>query len=540
MLTILALWVALLPSQGDSALQRMIARGRNSAMHWERFSDVQTDARTLYQRNGWGPLWISGGRPTPPARALLGFLSTAGDAGLEPEDYDATQLNALATTLERGGADQEQALRFDVALTIGALRFVSALARGRIDPAAAHATFSVKRESLDLTAIVDRLRSSLHPEPLLQALEPPWAHYQLLKRALARYRRLAGDSTLLRLPRPPRGGAREGGVYQGAGALRRLLLAFDDLSPNRNPIQSADTVLTSDLVDGIRRFQIRRGFRADGVMGDSTWSRLTRPFGQQIRQMVLTLERWRWLPRTFTTPPILINIPAFRLHFFTAETDAENTVLSMNVVVGEAYQNDTPVFAEEMTYVMFRPYWEVPASIMRREIRPKALRDSTFLTQNHYQLVRDSAVVEVTPENVSAIGGAVRVRQLPGPWNSLGGVKFILPNNLNIYLHDTPARNLFNQARREFSDGCIRVADAALLAELALRDQPAWTSEQIREAMAGSTPTRVDLRRKIPVLVVYGTAAARENGQVFFYQDIYGHDRTLQRLLAAGYPYPRK
>lgn len=535
----LALLIAFLPLQGDSSLQRLIERGRHPAMRWGRFTDVQADARALYQRNGWAPLWLAGGRPTPPARALLGFLATAGDAGLDPEDFDATQLSALGTTLDRGGADAEQALRFDAALTVGALRFVSALARGRIEPAVAHATMSADRGALDLAGTVDRLRNTAAPAPILQALEPPWQHYHLLKRALARYRQLARDSTLLRLPRPPRGGVREGGAYLGAANLRRLLAAFDDIGHGA-PGQGGDSVLTAELVDGIRRFQIRQGFRADGVMGDSTWARLTRPFGLQIRQMALTLERWRWLPRAFTSPPILINIPAFRLHFFTAETDQESTVISMNVVVGEAYKNDTPVFAEEMTYVVFRPYWEVPTSIMRAEIRPKALQDSTYLARNHFELAIGSAPVPATPDNVAAIGSAVRVRQQPGPWNSLGNVKFMMPNNLNIYLHDTPARNLFEQARRDFSHGCIRVADPVLLAELVLRDQPAWTPARIRTAMAASTPTQVTLTRKIPVLVLYGTAVARENGQVFFYQDIYGHDRTLQRLLAGGYPYPRK
>lgn len=540
MLTALILLLAPLPPQGDSALARLIERGRHPSMRWERFSDVQSDATALYARNGWGPLWLSGGRPTDAARALLGSLATAGDAGLEPEDYDASQLGALATTLDRGGADAEQALRFDAALTIGALRFVSALARGRIDPEAAHATLRVDRGTFDAIAAVSQLRSTSRPDLLLQSIEPPWAHYQLLKRALGRYRQLAGDTTLLRLPRPPRGGVRQGGVYHGAANLRRLLAAFDDLSAPASAMRAGDTLLTPELVDGVRRFQIRQGFRADGVMGDSTWSRLTLPFGRHLRQMALTLERWRWLPRAFTSPPILINIPAFRLHFFTTGSEDEETVLSMNVVVGRAYQNDTPVFAEEMRSVVFRPYWEVPPSIMLKEIRPKAMVDSMFLAQNHYDLLRGNSVVATTPENIGAIGRAVRVRQQPGPWNSLGSVKFMMPNNLNIYLHDTPSRSLFDKPRRDFSHGCIRVADPEFLAALVLRDQPAWTRARIREAMSAPAPLRVNLKRRIPVLVLYGTAIARANGQVFFYQDIYGHDRTLQRLLAGGYPYPRK
>lgn len=506
-------------------------------MRWEDFRDVQAEVKTLYAGNRWTPLWLVGGLPSAPAAALLGVLAAAGDRGLDPEDYDATRLTALASTLVRGGFGTEPAVQFDIALTVGAVRFISALARGRIDPRAAHATFRLYRMPFDLAGTVDRLRRARQPEPILQAVEPSWVHYLLLKQALARYRLLAKDTSRLNLPKPPRKGVREGGAYSAAADLRRRLAAQGDLDSVAAATRAGDTLLTAELVDGIRRFQIRQGFRADGVLGDSTWSRLTAPLEHRIRQMALTLERWRWLPREFSSPPILVNIPAFRLHFFTMERDDEPSVISMNVVVGTAYQHDTPVFVEEMTYLVFRPYWDVPASIAREEIRPKAMTDSSYIARNHFDLLRGTVVVEATPANLADIGGAVRVRQAPGPGNSLGSVKFMLPNDLSVYLHDSPARSLFQKSRRDFSHGCIRVMDAELLAELVLRGQPAWTRERIRAAMSDSVSTRVELNRPIPILVLYGTAVARENGQVYFYQDIYGHDRRLQRLLAQGYPY---
>ena len=195
---------------------------------------------------------------------------------------------------------------------------------------------------------------------------------------------------------------------------------------------------------------------------------------------------------------------------------------SRGVREGGAYQNDTPVFAEAMRFLVFRPYWEVPPSIMLGEIRPKAMGDSTYLARNHYDQVRGNTVVTFTPETVDAIGRAVRVRQQPGPLNNLGGVKFMMPNNLNIYRHDTSARNLFD-----------------LLAGTSTTAASGWPIRLCSQSW-WSAPTQVNLSRKIPVLVLYGTAIARENGQVFFYQDIYGHGRSLPRMLAAGYPYPRK
>jgi murein L,D-transpeptidase YcbB/YkuD len=527
----------LIVTQAGGPLERLVSADRLPGLRWERITDVRPLAEGLYRSTGWAPLWLEGGRPSAPARALIALIPALADRGLDPTDYDVAWLATTAGNLGRSRPDTLLAARFDATLTVAALRITSALARGRIDPAAAHTSLALARPPVDLAAAVNHLRRSVAPDSILASLEPPWAHYELLKHALAHYRRMAVDSALLRLPRPPRRGVREGGVYTGTAAVRRLLAEFHDLEGPAAAERAGDTVMTAELVDGIRRFQVRQGWQADGVMGDSTWARLTRPLDRQIRQIELTLERWRWLPRQFASPPILVNIPAFRLHFFTSLRDDEAAVVSMNVVVGEAYKHDTPVFADEMTHLIFRPYWEVPASIARREIRPKALRDSSYLRKEQFELLRGRDVVADSPENVAEIGRGVRVRQLPGPANALGGVKFMLPNEFDVYLHDSPARSLFGRSRRDFSHGCIRVADAELLAELVLRDQPGWTPERIRAAMAAELPERVDLRRKIPVLVLYGTALARENGQVYFYQDVYGHDRRLEKLLAGGYPY---
>jgi murein L,D-transpeptidase YcbB/YkuD len=234
-----------------------------------------------------------------------------------------------------------------------------------------------------------------------------------------------------------------------------------------------------------------------------------------------------------------VNVPAFRLHAFSTMSDDEASLLSMNVVVGKAFKTETPVFAANMTYLVFSPYWDTPVSIMRKEIKPKATTDPGWLAKNHMQLLRGGSVVPATPENIAAIAGSVRVRQTPGEWNSLGRVKFMLPNAQSIYLHDTPSRSLFENPRRDYSHGCVRLSDPAALARFVLRDQPAWTAERIAKAMDADAPQNVTLTTPIPVLIVYGTAVARENGEVFFYGDIYGHDRTLNRLLVKGYPYPR-
>jgi murein L,D-transpeptidase YcbB/YkuD len=257
-----------------------------------------------------------------------------------------------------------------------------------------------------------------------------------------------------------------------------------------------------------------------------------------MRQIELTLERWRWLPRSFESPPIVVNIPGFRLYAFADSGGQLRPVLQMPVVVGRAFKHETPVLSARMTYLVFSPYWEVPKSIERKEIRPAAMRNPGYLARNRMELLREGRVVPPTPEAIAAIGRSVHVRQLPGEDNSLGRIKFMLPNAHAIYLHDTPAKQLFESVRRDYSHGCVRLQDPLALAEFVLQDQPEWTRERMAQAMQAERPVTATLARRIPVLLLYGTAVASGEGQVFFYDDIYGHDRDLDQLLRRGFPFP--
>lgn len=217
-------------------------------------------------------------------------------------------------------------------------------------------------------------------------------------------------------------------------------------------------------------------------------------------------------------------------------------MLAMDVVVGRAFEHDTPVFAADMRYLIFRPYWEVPVSIMRDELGPRALSDPEFLKREGMILVEGESnlapALPPTPENLERIGKDLRVRQLPGPLNALGLVKFVLPNAHGVYLHDTAAKGLFARSRRDLSHGCIRVRDPVALAAHVLRDQPQWTRERVRAAMDTDDNERVNFSRPVPVYIVYATAIARDSGELYFYSDVYGLDQKLDELLRKGYPYP--
>jgi murein L,D-transpeptidase YcbB/YkuD len=302
-----------------------------------------------------------------------------------------------------------------------------------------------------------------------------------------------------------------------------------------NPADSP--VLDTPLTEALKRFQDRHGLAADGSVGLATLAALTTPMARRVRQIELTLERWRWLP-AFQTPPIIVNIPEFRLFAFNTTADRAATILQMPVIVGQTYPSKrTPIFIGDLKYVVFRPYWDVPRSITLHEMLPAVHAHPDYLQKNNLEIVAgerdDSPVMMPTAETIAALAaGQLRLRQRPGDDNALGLIKFLFPNAHNVYMHSTPAHQLFLASRRAFSHGCIRVSDPTALAAYVLRNAAApWTEAQIDAAMHDSKSLRVELRKPIRVMILYGTAMATEAGPVQFFDDIYGHDRKLEDLL---------
>ena len=534
--------VAASPRGVGDIMRGIVASKRHAPQRWPRLDDVAVDLRALYDSAGWVPLWSRDGAPTASARAVVRQLVLIDERGLQPDDYDATRLQQSldATQAPRLLTPDGQA-EFDVMLSTASLRALRALRSGRIAAKVAHAKLDLASEPLDAVATARGLTTESNPSLTFDAMEPPFLHYHILKGAMARFRKLEGDSTLLAftVPRKLRAGAQDSAVPP----LRRLLVALGDLPSSSGPVVPGDSLrYDSVMVSGIRRFQMRQGYTADGVIGPATASRLRRPFAARIAQIELSLERWRWLPHRFDVPPIIVNVPAFQLHAFSSSSDREADLVSMDVVVGDSFDNKTPVFSGSMRYLIFSPYWDVTPSITRKEVLPKARRDPGYLARGNYEIVSNAGrVLGTSSAALDAVAaGSARVRQKPGPTNSLGGVKFIFPNAFNVYLHDTPSQGAFDRARRDLSHGCIRLSEPARLAEFLLRDQAGWDATRITAAMQRSTPEQVNLSRPVPVHIVYATAVAREDGTVRFFDDIYGHDRTLKLLLAKGYPYPAK
>ena len=529
-------------AEAAAAIREILSAGRHPSLSHPGFARDQDEMASLYGPD-CAPVWLEGSRPGDAARTVIDVLGEADTRGLSPEDYDVRRLERWwAGAGSAGGLAPAELGRFDAALSLLYMRHISDLRIGRVDPKTVKTAFDVKPRTLELADVVRDAIARGRVRTAVEEAEPPLELYRRLKEALPRFRQLATDASLGPVPEVRKLGP--GDEYAGAPGLSRLLVALGDLPGDAVSVPAADGAAPryeGALVDAVRRFQDRHGLTADGVVGKGTFARLNLSMARRVRLIELALERLRWAPVPADGPLIVVNLAAFRLWAVDRAAGVSRPALTMKVVVGRALRTETPVFGEELRYLVFRPYWNVPASIARSETLPAARREPGYLAAHDMEIVDgdrdDSPVVPPTPENLGRVGpGGLRIRQRPGPQNALGRVKFIFPNNANVYLHDTPSPGAFRLDRRDLSHGCVRLADPAALAEWLLRDVPGWSRERIEKAMREDAPQQVNLRAPVPVLLLYVTAVVDAQGQAAFFEDIYGHDRRLDALLRGGEP----
>jgi len=528
-------------AQGPGDLGAVIAAGTLPDLRWPNFTDCRDDVKKFYDAGGNSIAWIQNGKASPQAVALILLFQQASSKGLNPEDYDASRWDARLARLQPPApkASETDLAHIDLALTISAMRYISALHAGRVNPRHFKFGLVVGPARYDLAELLrTQVLAASDIPAVIAKVEPRYDGYRRAEDALLTYSKMAsaGDAPLVPVPQK---GVRPGNSFAGMPQLVARLRQLGDL-PSNADAPANSTVYEGAVVGAVKHFQQRHGLDTDGVLGKGTVTQLNVPLQTRVQQLQLTLERYRWIPPDFPEPPIVVNIPEFRLR--TMRRQPAN-YLTMKVIVGRAMRTQTPVFAENMRYVIFRPYWLVPPSIQRAELVPKARRDPDYLADHGFEAVDGSGnVVPSSPATDAVIrglrSGALSIRQVPGPQNSLGLVKFIFPNQYNVYLHGTPAPELFSRARRDFSHGCIRVEDPVALAAWVLRDKPEWTVDRIRATMNGDTTVQVNLDKPIPVLILYSTAVVEPDGEVRFFDDIYGYDASLARVLANGYPYP--
>jgi murein L,D-transpeptidase YcbB/YkuD len=532
---------ATLNAEAIAGQLRTIANaGTLADLKWPNFPDYRQHVQALYEGVNYAPVWVRAGQPTPQAQAMMTAFEVSRLKGLNPEEYDAERWPSRWNALKSTPGDATTIARFDAALTVSAMRYISDLHIGRVNPKHFKFGIDVAQKSYDLPQfLLQKLLPASNVPEVLNAVEPPYYGYQRTEAALQNYLALADQDHSAPLPEVQKTLA-PGDPYAGAEALAQRLQLLDDLP--KGPLSDVKPgIYDGPLVDGVKHFQSRHGLKPDGRLGKDTLRQLNTPLSVRIQQLDDALERWRWLPVDFPVLPVAVNIPEFVLRVFSPD---RRIALRMNVVVGKAVRNETPVFAKDMKYIVFRPYWNVPYSITRGEIIPALTKDSGYLARKNFEITDQSGRV-VTSGAVSADvlaqlrSGKLLVRQRPGPTNSLGLVKFMFPNEHNVYLHSTPSQALFSESRRDFSHGCIRVEKPAELAAWLLQGQLKWTLDAVKAAMqSGPDNQQVNLERPVPVVIIYLTAVVEENGEVHFFDDIYGHDRSLNTVLAKGPPYP--
>ena len=434
----------------------------------------------------------------------------------------------------------EDAASFDVSLSHSMMRYLRQFHRGRVNPRDIGFLVNLPEDEHDYAALVRESALQSRLKETIATVTPPLVQYRALRSMLPRYRALAlvDGTTLAHLPSPPKKPVKPGEPAPGLDILRTRLITVGDL-PETTPALVNPGIYEGALVDGVKRFQLRHGIEDDGVLGKTTWAALNVPLSWRLRQIELAMERMRWLPHLGERAFIAVNVPMFHLWAWDRVPESGIPDFGMGVIVGKALNTRTPVFLEEMKYLIFQPYWNVPKSILQKEILPILRRDLGYLARQDMEIVDgqsdEARPVAATSENVSRLAeGKLRLRQRPGPKNSLGQVKFMFPNDENVYLHSTPAPELFGRARRDFSHGCVRVEDPVALALWALKDQPEWTREKVVAAMNGAPSFRVNLMRPIRVVMYYVTATViPDDGTVHFADDIYGHDPRLDKALQA-------
>ena len=483
-----------------------------------------------------GP-WFDGDRPGPQAGQAVQLLRDAASHGLQPQDYAAAALQQALDRAALGPApDADSARHLGEGLTLALQRYLNDLHRGRVDPRALRIDFEpADRAAFDAASLLqDALRSGRMAE-LPSEAAPRLPLYGQLRGELARYHALASDAAW-HAPLPPLPGApgragklEPGQPYAGTRQLAQRLAALGDLPPGM-PLPAR---YEGPLVAALQSFQTRHGLASDGIIGAATLAQLQVAPAVRARQIELMLERLRWTPLMQRPRMIVINIPEFVLRAYEVRDGRIAVQREMKVIVGKAYDTRTPLFDEDMRSIEFSPYWNVPPSIARGEIVPKLRRDPGYFDREGFEFVAGDGQVQTTlsPQALDAVlAGAMRIRQRPGERNALGDIKFVFPNRDHIYLHHTPATQLFERVRRDFSHGCIRVEQPVALATFVLQGQPEWTEARIRQAMSQGTSTTLRLATPVPVLIAYGTALVK-GGRTYFFDDIYGLDRELEAAL---------
>jgi murein L,D-transpeptidase YcbB/YkuD len=485
---------------------------------------VRLYVRQAYDKSDFRPLWTTEGTLRATADELITVLASAASYGLDPTDYPLEGLRDEADEIRDGsegstGRSAEAVARWDVQCSETFVRFASQVAGGRVKPREMYADWYTIPRGVDGTTLLLRAAGEGNLRDLLSSVEPQNPGYLHLKNAYARYLEVAAHGGW--------GEVAYGDTFvwnkkdDRVPTLRKRLIASADLSKDRAKSNKYD----ASLRDAVARFQARHGLPATGMVDSTTVDVLNVPVSERLREMQLNLERWRWLPDDFGPFYVVVNIPEYVLRV----VDQGKVADSMRVIVGR-YYHPTPVFSDSISAIVINPDWAVPGTIARNELLPMIQRDSTYFLKRGIHVYRGTGarMVEIPSDtvqwaNLDKSSFPYSLRQQPGPENPLGRIKFLLPNQFDVYLHDTPSTELFLAQERDFSYGCVRLQQPVRFAG-DLLDPQAWPEKRLQDMIATGQPYTLQVEPPVPVSFQYWTCWVDDQGQVQFRDDVYRMD----------------
>ncbi len=547
--TILFLWICLsinlkvvdaenLSSQASKVLRSRLEPATQNIVCAGELLCASPLIRHFYKDRSFQPAWSSDEGSLLTVYSLMNTIYRANLEGLRSTDYHISRIKTIIEDIYSGQADKrhldsEKLADLDLLLTDAFLLFSSHLMYGRVNPKTIHTEWMIDHKQKNLIKILQTAIHSNKIQETLKGLPPARPDYTRLRQELSRYRNIGkkGGWPEIQKERNIKKGDHGKRIIQ----LRTRLVAEGYLDKN---FKNKGELFDAALDQAVREFQGRHGLMVDGIVGPSTLAVLNVKIGDRIRQIELNMERLRWLPGDIGESYIIVNTANFGLEL----VDNRRQIMTMRVVVGKQYRR-TPVFSSKMTYLVLNPYWYIPTSIAIKDILPKIQKENDYLTEQKIRVFQNwnYGAPEIDPEiidwsNINKSNFIYKLRQDPGPLNALGHVKFIFPNRFNVYLHDTPARELFKESRRDFSSGCIRIEKPIQLAEYLLRHNQKWPREKILAAIDTGVRQIAPLQKPIIVHVLYWTAWIDKDRFIQFRDDIYGRDKKLDKALSERPP----
>jgi len=500
------------------------------------------ELKIFYARRGFHPAWINNEGLLPAASSLLDVLRKASRHGLQPEDYHLAPIKSLMPVKGIFGSRNpprfENSVDLDFLLTDAFFLYASHLATGKVNPEKINAQWFIRKRKLpDLARTLEKALQSGHPESLLENLAPSSPSYTRLMAALQKYRKIEKKGGW---PVVPAGTILKEGYRSERVALLLERLEIPSVFPfwESNGQNEGKYLFDESLVLAVKAFQQRHGLTVDGVVGPETLEILNISVTERIRQIEINLERLRWIPDDLGDPLVIINIPEFKLRFVKNGKE----LIDSRIVVGK-YASNTPAFDSRITHFILNPYWNVPRGIAIEEILPQIQKSQEYLIWEDMKVLSNSkGSTKIVPpwtinwQKMTAENFHYLIRQDPGPRNPLGRIKFVFPNSFDVYLHDTPARNLFEQAERSFSHGCIRIENPIELAALLLPGNPVKSEKELQSTMEAGNRKQIRLPKAVGIYILYFTAWVDADGTIQFRKDIYNHDAPLLDALKETVP----